>query len=104
MRRLARALAILAVTGVAAFWYLTAPRSEPVENLTGLAGDAGRGALVFAAGGCASCHAAPGAEGAARLELGGGRRFASPFGTFVAPNISPDPEHGIGGWLSLIHI
>ncbi|PRX35035.1 Cytochrome c, mono-and diheme variants [Meinhardsimonia xiamenensis] len=98
MRRLARALAILAVTGVAAFWYLTAPRSEPVENLTGLAGDAGRGALVFAAGGCASCHAAPGAEGAARLELGGGRRFASPFGTFVAPNISPDPEHGIGGW------
>jgi mono/diheme cytochrome c family protein len=25
-------------------------------------------------------------------------RFASPFGTFIAPNISPDPTHGIGGW------
>jgi len=30
--------------------------------------------------------------------LSGGRRFDSPFGTFVAPNISTDPEQGIGDW------
>lgn len=33
--------------------------------------------------------------------LTGGRAFASPFGTFYAPNISSDPEYGIGKWSSL---
>lgn len=32
------------------------------------------------------------------LVLSGGREFPSPFGTFRAPNISPHPEAGIGGW------
>jgi mono/diheme cytochrome c family protein len=41
---------------------------------------------------------APGATGDAQLVLAGGQRFTSGFGTFVAPNISPDPQHGIGGW------
>jgi mono/diheme cytochrome c family protein len=53
---------------------------------------------VFWAGGCASCHAVPEAEGEDRLILAGGRPLASDFGTFIAPNISPDPTHGIGGW------
>jgi nicotinate dehydrogenase subunit B len=52
-----------------------------------------RGRLVAAAGGCATCHADE--EGPA---LAGGRRFDTPFGTVVAPNISPDERHGIGGW------
>jgi len=30
--------------------------------------------------------------------LGGGLALKSPFGTFVAPNISPDPDDGIGRW------
>ena len=30
--------------------------------------------------------------------LSGGRRLVSPFGTFAVPNISTDPDHGIGGW------
>jgi mono/diheme cytochrome c family protein len=38
------------------------------------------------------------AKGEAQLVLSGGQRFPSEFGTFVAPNISQDPEHGIGGW------
>ena len=54
------------------------------------------GARVFWAGGCASCHAANGAEGEARLILAGGRAFETEFGTFYAPNISPDPNAGIG--------
>ncbi|HMO09828.1 MAG TPA: cytochrome c, partial [Paracoccaceae bacterium] len=44
------------------------------------------------------CHFPPGAEGEARRVLAGGQRFATQFGTFVAPNVSPDPDHGIGGW------
>jgi hypothetical protein len=30
--------------------------------------------------------------------LAGGREIPSPFGTFYASNITPDPETGIGGW------
>ncbi len=30
--------------------------------------------------------------------LAGGLPFASDFGTFYAPNISSDPDHGIGRW------
>lgn len=77
---------------------MTAPTTEPLSKVAGLAGDATRGERVFWMAGCASCHAADKAEGEARLVLSGGKRFPSPFGTFIAPNISPDPDHGIGGW------
>jgi len=33
-----------------------------------------------------------------RTRLGGGLAIPSPFGTFYAPNISPDPGDGIGKW------
>jgi mono/diheme cytochrome c family protein len=33
-----------------------------------------------------------------RTRLGGGLAIPSPFGTFYAPNISPDPADGIGRW------
>jgi mono/diheme cytochrome c family protein len=33
-----------------------------------------------------------------RTKLGGGLAIPSPFGTFYAPNISPDPVDGIGRW------
>ncbi|TGW02111.1 alkylated DNA repair protein, partial [Mesorhizobium sp. M2D.F.Ca.ET.145.01.1.1] len=79
-------------------WYLTevqAPYS-PDDPLFSEAGDAARGQLVFAAGGCASCHTTPGQPD--DLKLGGGLALASPFGTFRPPNISPDPVDGIGAW------
>lgn len=66
--------------------------------MAGLSGDPAKGETVFIASGCASCHAAPNAEGDAKLVLAGGQRFASDFGTFIAPNISTDPEAGIGAW------
>lgn len=77
---------------------LTRPSGLDAGTLAGLEGDVDRGRSVFWAAGCASCHAVPGAEGEARLTLAGGYRIDSPFGTFVAPNISPDPDAGIGGW------
>ena len=52
-----------------------------------------RGAYLFNAGGCLGCHTAPGGA-----TLAGGRALVTPMGTFYGPNITPDPEHGIGGW------
>lgn len=50
---------------------------------------------MFLAGGCSSCHADSKDD---RARLGGGPALNSPFGTFYAPNISPDPKDGIGAW------
>lgn len=98
MRRLIRWGLAIGLVGFAVFWELTRPETLPESAMAGLQGDVARGELVFYAGGCASCHAAPNAEGAGRLVLAGGQRFASPFGAFLAPNISPDPVVGIGTW------
>lgn len=40
-----------------------------------------------------TCHTAAGGQ-----LLAGGRALATPFGTFYSPNITPDPETGIGRW------
>ena len=94
-------LAGLAILGLVGAGIVTHPRTLPDDTMAGITGDAARGEQVFWAGGCASCHAAVDAKGDDKLKLGGGQTFASPFGTFVAPNISPDPENGIGGWTPL---
>lgn len=98
MRRALILLGLLCLTAAGMFLALTAPTRVTDAEMAGLQGDVAAGAHVFWAGGCVSCHAAPDAEGEARLVLAGGRRLVSGFGTFVAPNISPDPTHGIGGW------
>lgn len=54
-----------------------------------------RGEYVFNAAGCYGCHTDVKGKGA---PLAGGRRLKTPFGDFIGPNITPDPEHGIGGW------
>jgi mono/diheme cytochrome c family protein len=90
---------VLGGIGAAAFWFLTEPKRLDAATLAELvAGDATRGERIFWAGGCTSCHARPKSEGDARLELAGGLQLNTPFGTFVPPNISPDPQDGIGSW------
>ena len=91
MRRLFLFVLVAAVLGAGVFWAVTRPDPLPADHFAGLTGDAARGAAVFHAAGCASCHAAPGAVGDAKLVLAGGQAFASDFGTFLAPNISTDP-------------
>lgn len=76
--------------------WLTRPKTSDPDQFSALSPDAENGVLVFAAMGCASCHMGPDAEDPDVLP--GGRRFETEFGTFLAPNISPDPEHGIGSW------
>jgi mono/diheme cytochrome c family protein len=98
LRKLAIAVLVLAILAGAVFWLLTMPRTIAESDLPPYQPDATRGEYMFAAGGCTSCHAAPDATGEDRLKLAGGLALKTPFGTFHAPNISPDPEHGIGGW------
>ena len=54
-----------------------------------------RGAYLANAADCVACHtdAAHGGK-----PYAGGRALATPFGTFYAPNITPDRETGIGRW------
>lgn len=97
MRRAVLILGGLAVLGLAAFWLLTWPRRLPDRAIAAGPGDPARGARIFWAGGCASCHAAAGAKGDDRLKLGGGAALETKFGSFRAPNISPHPD-GLGSW------
>lgn len=101
MYRAAGYAAFLAILAGAVFWWMTAPKRVSDSDIAELTGDAAKGETVFWAGGCAACHSAPGAEGDERLVLSGGRAFASDFGTFHAPNISPDPTRGIGDWQAI---
>ena len=97
--KLGVAVLALALAGGAAAWALSAPRRLDDTTLAAMGpGDAARGERIFNAGGCTSCHARPGSEGDARLELAGGLELKTPFGTFVPPNISSDPDDGIGRW------
>jgi len=98
MARLPYALGGIFLLGFACFYVLSAPRALNIGAYEKLSGTAAAGEAVFWAAGCASCHMAPGALGADQLILAGGQEFPSDFGTFVAPNISPDKTHGIGGW------
>jgi mono/diheme cytochrome c family protein len=52
-----------------------------------------RGQYLADAGDCVACHTQPGG-----VLFAGGRPMATPFGTLFTPNISPDPETGIGKW------
>ena len=64
MKRLFRLLLLLAFVGAGVFWWLTMPR--PLDALPvamkDYKGDPAKGELVFYAGGCSSCHAAPGSD------------------------------------------
>lgn len=57
--------------------------------------DIEHGEYVFHAAGCAACHTDVDNNGP---WLAGGRALKTPLGTFYSPNITPDPETGIGGW------
>ena len=55
-----------------------------------------RGEYLLIAGGCISCHRGQTEE--TNEALSGGLALETDFGTFYAPNITPDTETGIGNW------
>lgn len=99
---LAGVVVALAAVGFGAFWALTMPARVDAAAIESLGeGDPTRGERIFWAAGCSSCHARPGAQGDAQLELAGGAELKTAFGTFVAPNVSQDPNDGIGRWTAV---
>jgi mono/diheme cytochrome c family protein len=96
LRRILLAAALAGVAALGVYWWLTAPPSMSAAAEPAYAPNLANGLIAFNAGGCASCHAVPGQPD--RLKLGGGLAISSPFGTFYAPNISPDPVDGVGRW------
>lgn len=87
-------VALVLVAGAAAAFVLLRPVTGPARDTT-LVGDAERGAYLLRLGGCVSCHT-DADEG--RAFLSGGAALDTQFGSFVPPNITSDPVHGIGGW------
>jgi mono/diheme cytochrome c family protein len=53
-----------------------------------------RGRYLSVLSDCASCHTVP----QKNQPFAGGRPIETPFGSIVAPNITPDMETGIGSW------
>ena len=96
LRRILFATLVAATAGFGLYWWLTAVPRVFALTLPASPPSVANGAVIFNAGGCASCHAVPNQPD--RLKLGGGLAIPSPFGTFYAPNISPDPTDGIGRW------
>ena len=52
-----------------------------------------RGRYLATAADCAACHTKPGGA-----PFAGGVAIETPFGTLVAPNITPDRNAGVGAW------
>jgi mono/diheme cytochrome c family protein len=96
LRKLFILAVVAAVLGLGVFWILTIPATVPASALPQRAPNLENGRTMFYTGGCMSCHATPNQDD--RTRLGGGLGLKSPFGTFYAPNISPDPNEGIGQW------
>lgn len=96
MKKLAISMGVTGIFVAIFLWVLSAPETPDERPLP--KGDTANGEVMFWAGGCASCHAAPKSKGDARFVLGGGLELKTPFGIFRAPNISPDGDNGIGNW------
>lgn len=96
VRKLILLAAILIAVAIGVFWVLTIPQIVPESTLQPHKSNLANGRTLFYVGGCASCHATPGQKD--RTKLGGGLALKSPFGIFYPPNISPDPDDGIGAW------
>jgi mono/diheme cytochrome c family protein len=103
MRRwpLRRRILAICVAAVAVFAYFLRA-TPPVDDTAVISSseDAiARGAYLVNAGGCVSCHLTVNDDGSTdSTVLSGGHALVTDFGTFYAPNITPDVDTGIGNW------
>src|SRR5690606_29696193 len=88
------ALIGVAVIAIGSAVWLLKPVTGPARDLT-LVGDVERGNYLIRLGGCVACHTN---NEAGTGFLAGGFGLETPFGTFVPPNITSDPDAGIGNW------
>ncbi|MCG8291833.1 c-type cytochrome [Pseudomonas entomophila] len=87
------ALPCLVAAGLLA-WYVTREPASPfTPEESADAGLVGRGEYVARLSDCVACHSLPG-----KAPFAGGLEMATPLGAIHATNITPDREHGIGGY------
>lgn len=72
-------------------WFVFLPEGAGAQDTD----IAKRGEYLIIAGGCTSCHTDTKGKG---KPFAGGAGIETPFGTFYPPNITPDPQYGIGNW------
>jgi len=95
MKRVTRGLVAVAALGAAGLAAVAAwPIGRAPEKIA-LQGDVERGAYLARASGCIACHTDFDNGGA---PLAGGVKLETPFGSIYSPNLSTDPDHGIGAW------
>lgn len=87
--RLAIAAALLVTASFSVIAAVMAPALADDQDFTLIE----RGRYVATAADCVACHSVPGGK-----PYAGGAALQTPFGTLVAPNITPDRETGIGNW------
>lgn len=98
---LAIGFGLLALLAAAAAWVIAAnlrgeealPPNDAVAATPASPELIARGAYLARAGNCQGCHTVRGGA-----DYAGGRGVATPFGTVYAPNLTPDPVHGLGRW------
>jgi mono/diheme cytochrome c family protein len=105
MKRILSAAALAGLTGLGIFMVpaisssVPAGAESPPAKTDGITGGQtqqqlqARGAYLAQAGNCMGCHTAQGGR-----PYAGGHVLDTSIGTFITPNITPDPETGIGLW------
>jgi mono/diheme cytochrome c family protein len=88
------ALALIAASGLLAFWVLSAPHPFVAADIPQHTANLENGKLLYNIGGCISCHAS---EADATIPAGG-KPLPTPIGVLYPPNLAPDPETGLGQW------
>jgi mono/diheme cytochrome c family protein len=93
--KLVLAAVVAALLAVAAAVLLSGRESAQPSNQVGSARSDGAGGGEYAAlaGDCHACHTVRGGQ-----PYAGGLPIPTPFGTLYTPNITPDPDTGIGKW------
>ena len=87
---MARTLAIALGTG----WLLGVGLSGSPAMAQGADGDlVAKGKYLVTAGDCVACHTAPNGK-----PFAGNYALNTPIGTIMTPNLTPDPETGLGKW------
>ncbi len=95
-------LALAGVLGLLAFWLISAPRPLAAAAIAQHQPDVANGERIYHVSGCHSCHLAPDGFAAAAKDLPvGGKPLKTPIGILYPPNLTPDPETGLGQWTDL---
>ena len=95
LQRLTLLLGLIGITVlIVRLWLFAAPSVPTSATLPASADAIERGRYLFVAGGCISCHRGETDAGIPS----GGLALETGFGTFYAPNITPDQATGVGSW------